>query len=101
MGQGITTTIRLAGFMITAIHFLPVRMIHATIIHVAVLTVTRILTTTHIARRSLQRLRCKKYKNGQENKFHPNIIHFQSTAMLWPGFFGKVPGQLTRAVRTR
>ena len=65
MGQGIATIIQLAGFMITAIHILPVRMIHAAIIHVAVLAMTRFLGIMHIAGNNRQRLRCKQYKYGQ------------------------------------
>ena len=65
MGQGIATISRLVGFMITAIHILTVRMIHATIIHFAVLAVARILTIKHITGRNRQRLRCKQYKYGQ------------------------------------
>jgi len=65
VGQGIATIIRLVGFIITAIHILAAGMIHATIIHVAVLAVACILTIKHITGRNLQRLRRKQYKYGQ------------------------------------
>jgi len=65
MGQGVATIIRLVGIMITAVHILTARMIHAAIIHVVVLAMTRILGIMHIAGNSRQRLRCKQYKYGQ------------------------------------
>ena len=66
MGHCITAVIRVCRIMVTTIHVL-----HITVM----LAVTRILTITHIAGRSLQRLRCEQYKNGQKNVFHNTIIH--------------------------
>ena len=56
--------------MVATIHVL-----HITVMHISMLAVTCILTIKHIAGRSLQRLRCKQYKNGQKNVFHNTILH--------------------------
>ncbi len=67
--------------MITAIHSTHITVVHITVMHVAMLAETRALTITHIAWRSLQRLRCEQYKNGQKNVFHNTIIHFYASGV--------------------
>lgn len=89
MRHRIATVIRCAGIMIAAIHILHVFMLHGAVMHIAVLVVTRSLVITHITGRSLQRLRCKQYKYGQQDKFHRIIIHFQSMWCYGQLFFGK------------
>ena len=76
MGHRTTAVTCVCGIMITAIHITHITVIHIAVMHVTLLAVARILTITHVARRSLQRLRCEQYKNGQKNVFHNTIIHF-------------------------
>ena len=60
--------------MIATIHtgFISIR--HGTVLHI-VAAMRGFLGVLHIAERSLERLRCQQYKNGQEKVFHNNMIH--------------------------